>query len=75
MRDAYEVRRAGRDGSDLVLLCDRIGKLGPDPRGLAVWNVHEWDRLDAVARELDGADEPVRLVNAGLYRDLGQETL
>jgi hypothetical protein len=74
-RDAYEARRARHDGSDLVLLCDRIGKLGPDPRGLAIWNVHEWDRLDAVARELDGADEPVRLVNAGIYRDLGQETL
>ncbi len=74
-RAAYEERSARGDGVDLVLLCDRIGKLGPDPRGLAVWNVHEWGRLDAIARELAGEQQPVQLVTAGLYRDLGQETL
>ena len=52
-----------------------IGGLGPDPRGLAVWNVGAWENLDRIVRELDGVDEPVRLVTAGLYRDLGHETL
>ena len=74
VRSFYEERRAA-SGVELNLLCDRIGKLGPDPRALAVWNVGSWDRVDALARELDGVDSPVRLVTAGLYRDLGQETL
>jgi hypothetical protein len=70
----YEERRS-RSGIELNLLCDRIGKLGPGPRGLAVWNVEAWERLDAIARELDGVEEPIRLVTSGLYRDLGEETL
>ena len=74
VRSFYEERRAA-SGVELNLLCDRIGKLGPDPRALAVWNVGSWDRVDTLARELDGVDSPVSLVTAGLYRDLGQETL
>ena len=57
------------------LVCDRIGHLGPDPRGLAIWDVGSWDRLDGIVRDLDAVEEPVRLVTAALYRDLGRETL
>lgn len=71
----YEERRARHAGVELNLACDRIGQLGPDPRGLAVWNIGAWERLDAIARALDGVESPVRLVTAGLYRDLGRETL
>jgi hypothetical protein len=74
VRGLYEQRRDG-NGADLLLLCDRIGKLAPEPRALAVWDVAEWSRLDAIARELDGDDRAVRLVTAGIYRDLGEETL
>ena len=74
VRAFYEERRA-RSGLELDLLCDRIGRLGPEPRALAVWNAESWERIDALARELDGIDAPVHLVDAGLYRDLGQETL
>jgi hypothetical protein len=35
VRSFYEARRAA-SGVELNLLCDRIGKLGPDPRALAV---------------------------------------
>lgn len=71
----FSARRDQHAETELNLLCDRIGKLAPDPRGLAVWNVRSWDRLDALARDLDEVETPVRLVTAGIYRDLGQETL
>jgi hypothetical protein len=74
VRASYEERQSRHADLELSLLADRIGRLGPDPRGLAVWTLPGWDRLDAVARELDGGG-PVLLVDAGLYRDLGEETL
>jgi hypothetical protein len=74
-RAVYADRRERNAELELNLVCDRIGGLGPDPRGLAVWNIGTWERLDTVARELDGAQSAVRLVTAGLYRDVGRETL
>ncbi len=75
VRTYFEERRSRREGIELGLVCDRIGHLGPDPRGIAVWNAGDWDNLDGIVRDLDGVEEPVRLVTAGLYRDLGRETL
>jgi hypothetical protein len=74
VRALFEARRDS-NGIELNLVCDRIGKLAPEPRALAVWNVGAWQHLDAIARELDGDGIPVRLVTAGIYRDLGRETL
>jgi hypothetical protein len=54
---------------------DRIGKLGPDPRCLAFWSAPSYGALEGIARELDAATEPVRLVESGLYADLGKEIL
>jgi hypothetical protein len=53
----------------------RIGQLGPDPRGLAVWGLPSWGACDVVARELDGVSSPVRLLTASFYADWGQEQL
>ena len=61
-----------RKGAPVV---DRIGKLGPDPRGLAVWGVPSWGAVTEIARDLDGAEEPIRLVTASFYADFGQEQL
>ena len=73
---AFFARRRDRHADlELNLLCDRIGKLGPEPRGLAVWTLPSWNALDGIARELDGTEHPIRLVTGGLYRDLGEETL
>lgn len=63
------------DGLELNLLVDRIGKLGPEPRCLAFWSASSYGDLEAVARELDSVDQPARLVEAGLYADLGEEIL
>jgi hypothetical protein len=71
----FETRRDRHDHLTLNLLCDRIGGLGPEPRCLAFWTVPGWDALDAVVRDFDGVEAPVRLVHGALYRDLGSETL
>ena len=75
VRAAYE-ERAGHHG-DLTLnvLLDRIGRLAPDPRGIAVWGLPSWAALEEIARDLDGGDGPVRLVDAGMYSEFGKETL
>ena len=74
VRSFFDERRR-RSGLELNLLVQRIGRLGPYPAGLAVWTLPSYDALTAVARELEGTAEPVRLVNAALYADLGKEIL
>jgi hypothetical protein len=72
---AFFQQRLDRHEVELNLLCERIGRLGPEPAGLAVWNVGSWDRLDPIVRDLGSRTAVVELVDAGLYRDLGSETL
>jgi hypothetical protein len=75
VRAAYEERRSRHPDLTLNLLADRIGRLGPDPRALALWSLPAWAALERVARDLDGSDAPVRLVTAGGYSTFGKETL
>ncbi|MDP9257355.1 MAG: hypothetical protein M3Q31_12455 [Actinomycetota bacterium] len=75
VRAAYEARAGRHSQLELNLLCDRVGALGPDPRGLAFWGAPSYAALDGIARELDGAERPIRLVTAALYNDFGAETL
>ena len=75
VRSLFETRLERHSAATLNVVCDRIGALGPGPRCLAVWTVPSWQAVDALARDLDGVDQPVRLVDAALYRDLGAETL
>jgi hypothetical protein len=71
---SFEKRRE-RSGLTLNLLVERIGRLGPDPPGLAVWSLPAYGTLATIARDLDGVQEPIRLVDAALYADLGHEIL
>ncbi len=59
----------------LHILADRIGKLGPEPRGIAFWGLGDFAALAAIAEELDDVEDPIRLVSAGLYADVGEEIL
>jgi hypothetical protein len=59
----------------LNLLARRVGKLGPEPGGLALWTIPSFAALEALARELDGVAEPVELIAAGTYADTGREIL
>ena len=77
-RDPRAVRQsAPRHTRSLTLaLCAvRIGKLAPDPGGLAVWTLPSYGALAAIARDLDDISEPVRLTTAGVYNDVGREIL
>ena len=67
-------RTFGHDEAELCLLLDRIGHLGPDPRGLAIWSLPAWSALAGIARDA-APDGPVSTVTAGLYSVLGKETL
>src|SRR5262249_37926402 len=55
----------------LNLLARRVGRLGPEPGGLALWPGPRVARLE----ELGRVGEPVELVAAGTYADTGQEIL
>src|SRR5262249_48739165 len=59
----------------LNLLVQRIGRLGPEPGGLAVWTIPRFAALAPIAAELEGVQAPVELVTAGTYVDVGQEIL
>ncbi len=71
----YKERQKKHPHFTLHMLIDRIGKLGPDPRGIAAWGIGDYGNLGQIATELDDVDEPVRLVESGLYDDLGKEIL
>lgn len=71
----YFARRAARyPDLELNLLIDRIGKLGPEPRGLAVWGTPSWSQLEEIARDHD-ATSPVEVITASFYADFGTEML
>jgi len=72
--DHYEKRAAG-GSHELLVLARRIGKLAPEPGGLAVWGMDAFADLQGVAEALDGVSQPVELVAAGVYADVGQEEL
>jgi hypothetical protein len=73
--DSYSQRRKAHDDLELHLLCDRIGHLGREPRGLAIWGLESYADLESIARDLDEVPEPVRLVDTALYANLGDEIL
>lgn len=78
-RDDVEVffeERRRNNGLLLPVLVDLIGRLGPEPRGLAFWVLPNYGKLEKLARECEESDSPpVRLVTCGLYAELGQEVL
>lgn len=71
----FEERRTLHGDLRLNLVCDRISRLAPDPRGLALWGLPAWCHLESIAREIDNEHSPVQLVTSGLYSTLGHETL
>jgi hypothetical protein len=75
VRARYERRTAAAPELKLTLLAHRIGHLGPDPGGIAVWTIPNFAALPAVAHALEGVRDPLELVHAGTYHDTGQEIL
>ena len=75
VRSFYESRAKQHPEFTLNLLVQRIGKLAPEPGGLAVWTIPDFAALASVATELDGVNVPIRLSAAGTYADFGREIL
>ncbi len=71
----FTARAARYPEHDLNLACLRVGLLGPNPRGLAVWGIDSWEATDSIVREVADSAAPVRLTNASFYADFGQEQL
>jgi hypothetical protein len=71
----YEARVRRHPRLPLALLVHRIGKLGPDPGGLAFWVLPDFAALAEIAADLDGTTDPLELVAAGTYADVGEEIL
>ena len=75
VRSFYTERMQRHPHFALNLLVSRIGKLGPEPGGLAIWQIPNFVALGAIAQELDGVRVPIELVTAGTYMDFGYEIL
>src|SRR5215469_1680586 len=75
VRSFFEKRRNAHSRLVLNLVADRIGMLGPDPRGVAVWQLPSYRDLEAVAAELAGPSGPIAVERVGVYADIGQEIL
>lgn len=75
IRRFYQQRTERLHHFILNLLVNRIGWLGPDPGGLAVWTVPGYAALGEIATELEAVPESLELVGAGLYADIGGEIL
>src|SRR5262245_46591126 len=75
IRELYAKRAASHSKLTLALCAVRIGKLAPDPGGLAIWTLPSFAALGAIARDLDSIGAPVRLTTAGVYNDIGREIL
>jgi hypothetical protein len=74
--EEFEQRRASWADAVLNLAALRVGTLGPDPSGLAVWQLPGYDHLEPFVRNgPDQADGAVRVVTTGLYADVGEEIL
>jgi hypothetical protein len=71
----FDERVRSHAGFTLNLLIERIGRLAPDPGGLAVWSIPNFAALRSIVAELDGVREPIEPVAAGTYADVGREIL
>ncbi len=73
--DFFKKRTARHKSFTLNILVHQTGKLGPEPGGLAVWTIPDFASLAVIASELDGMVDPIELVSAGTYADVGREIL
>jgi hypothetical protein len=75
VRDAFEKRADNHPRLKLALLAGRVGWLGPDPAGFAIWIVPSFGALEDIAEDLKNSGASVALDVAGVYVDVGREIL
>jgi hypothetical protein len=75
VRNFYQQRAKNHPRLTLNLLVHRVGRLAPEPGGLAVWTLPNFAALGEITSELDGVREPIQLVTAATYADAGKEII
>jgi hypothetical protein len=70
----FRARAAHEKGGRLDFVLRRIGRLGPDPGGIAVWTFASYKALEPFERGRDD-DDPFRPTATGVYRWFGREVL
>jgi len=66
MRENFAARAARYPDGHLDFVLRRVGLLGPDPGGLAIWTFRGYAAVEPIIRERHG-DNPLRPLAAGLY--------
>ncbi len=70
----YRARTEKQPKASLNFVLRRIGRLGPDPGGIAVWSFADYCDLEPFERARDD-DDPLRPAEIGVYRWFGKEIL
>ena len=68
----FESRKQTALPGKLTYLINRIGRLAPDPGGMALWTFADYVSAEAFIRAKP-SQGPARIVTAGLYRNFGEE--
>ena len=68
----FVARTSGTKDVQLHLLARRIGRLAPDPGGIAIWSLSTFEQSNALEPTSSGE---IQVLDAGLYHDVGQEVL
>ena len=72
--DFFSQREQQVPEGTLNLVLQRIGLLGPDPGGMAIWTFPDFASLESIARQRP-VDTPCSITAVGTYRRWGEETL
>ena len=68
----FKRRAESVPNAELKFVLRRIGLLGPEPGGIAVWTLPSYMELESIARE-DHGNNALRPRMAGVYRQFGDE--
>lgn len=69
----FAERRARHAGLRQIFLLRRLGRLGPDPGLISIWGAPSYAAAEPLIRTADQPD--LDLVDVGIYRRFGEETL
>jgi hypothetical protein len=72
LRAHFQARAQNATGGRLIYVINRLGLLAPDPGGMALWNFDSYVEAEPFLRQRPDPG-PVRMVEAGLYRNFGED--
>lgn len=72
--EAFEKRAEKYTNGTLNLVLQRIGRMGPDPGGMAIWTFPDYAALSPIVRDLE-IHKDIEILSMGAYRGWGKEIL